>query len=187
MKKSLVLLAFAILLFPVLAMCQGYVGASIGQTDLGDEGFDKPTSYSIVGGYRLNDFFAIEATYVDFGKAEPDFVDPDLGLFLEASGFDVGAVGIFPVGNKFEVFARAGFMKWDVNAGSTLLPEVTVGLDGEDLNYGVGFAINFTDKFNLFGGYQRYRFEAFGESGDLDNLYLGARYYFGKGRGAKSR
>jgi OOP family OmpA-OmpF porin len=182
MKIRIISLAMAFLLLPVQLFAQGYLGGTVGQAELESEGFDRSTSFSIAGGYRLNEYFAFEATYADFGKTEPDFIDPGLDVFVEATAFDVAILGILPVTNRFEIFARAGFMSWEIDAGSGLLPDVTASIDGEDFNYGAGFSVNFNEKFSVFAGYQRYRFEAFNESEDLDNLYVGAKYYFGQGR-----
>ncbi len=55
-----------------------FVGASIGSASLNDDfdGLkvdDDTTSYRIVGGWRVNQYFALEAGYHDFGDFEQNF------------------------------------------------------------------------------------------------------------------
>lgn len=162
------------LITPLTALSQGYIGATVGQSDY-ESDFDNAVSYSVFGGYRFNDYFAIEGSYYNLGEADYKYFTPT--VYVEADGWSANAVGIFPFTEKFELFANVGFGAWEAGGGASGISVDVV--DGEDLNYGAGLAYHFTDRFGLFGGYQHYQFEIWGDDADVGTFYLGAKYYFG--------
>ena len=99
-----------------------YVGASAGRSDFAfDDGsgeFDED-SYAVHGGYRLNRNFALEAGHADLGGAR--FVYdcpaglvcvPELYPTVVNQSFTrthLALVGIVPVGERVELFAKVGF------------------------------------------------------------------------------
>ncbi len=170
----IVCLCLALSLTPLTALSQGYIGGFLGQSDIGSD-FDKSTSYSLLGGYRFNDYIALEASYVNLGEADYKYYSPT--IYVDADGWNASVLGILPITEKFELFGNVGFMAWEAGGGSG---DISVDVvDGEDFNFGAGLAYNFTDKFSLYGGYQQYRFEAFGESDNVKTYYLGTKIYFG--------
>lgn len=71
-------------------------------------------------------------------------------------GFDVSAMGILPVGDYFDLFAKAGYFFWenDARASSAGVVERRRN-DGQDLTYGVGAQWN-PGSFGLRAEYQVY-------------------------------
>jgi OOP family OmpA-OmpF porin len=81
---------------------------------------DEDTAWSVFAGYRFSQYFSAEVGYVSFGDVQyraSGIVDPagpvsplplDLGLELTARGPTVAAVGSLPLGERFDVHARAG-------------------------------------------------------------------------------
>lgn len=155
-----------------LAQAGGYIGAAVGQTDVDVDisEFDDGDSISISGGYKFNKHIAIEASYIDLGEAE-DNIDPV--WTLEADGFNFAVVGILPIGNVVELFAKAGVFMWDVSISEAGYGEF-YSEDGNDLSYGIGAAFNITPQFGLVAEYQRFDVD----DEDLSNISIGARFNF---------
>jgi hypothetical protein len=81
------------------------------------------TSWSVAIGYRMNRYLAGELVYVDFGPVdivevydlceEICAIDPSVAIVDTAShvkGPLISVLGILPMGERFEVFARAGVL-----------------------------------------------------------------------------
>ncbi|MDX2437683.1 MAG: outer membrane beta-barrel protein [Acidobacteriota bacterium] len=157
MKKIVlaIVLVLAATAAPATATDKGfYIGGSIGgssldindfDTDLGDLSFsDGDTTYKIFAGYRILDFLAVEAGYVDFGNpsdtvgtVEDDPIKVDIGL----TGWDAFALGILPIG-PVDVFAKIGLISWDADILATLGDLVDADSDsGTDVAYGLGVAL----------------------------------------------
>ena len=110
MKRLFASVVVLFLLAPVTAFSQGYIGASLGQSDVGSE-FDEDIAYSILGGYRFNKFFALEGSYIDYGDHEDDI--PPIWT-ISGDALDIAVLGILPITDKFELFAKVGFATWDI-------------------------------------------------------------------------
>lgn len=62
------------------------------------------TSYQLGAGYRFNDYLGVETHYADMaGQAQRAGVGA-----VDAKALAVGVVGYLPIGNRFELFAKAG-------------------------------------------------------------------------------
>ena len=64
----------------VSASAGGYLSGSVGKSDLDIPGIGKTNSYSVAAGYALNENFAVEASFQDFGSVKGD------GASLSADG-----------------------------------------------------------------------------------------------------
>ena len=65
----------------------------------------------LAAGYRFNDYFAVEGSYVYLGKAEATIsstVDVDAKASMKSHVLAVDAVGLYPINKDFDVFAKAG-------------------------------------------------------------------------------
>ncbi len=158
-----------------------YVGAGIGNAgfevdgndpDLGDiddlefEGDD--VGYKLLAGYRVAPWFAVEASWNDFGSPDDsrEVGNVQIETQFETDGFDFSLMGILPLGDKFDLFAKAGYFWWDVEASEENAGIVeTVQDSGEDLTYGVGAQWN-PGSFGLRTEYQIYDVEG------IDDLWL---------------
>ncbi|MGL6291736.1 MAG: porin family protein [Silanimonas sp.] len=127
-----------------------YVGAGVAQVDLNDGPIDDDdTGFAVYGGYRFNDYFGVEAQWLDGAKiAAP-------GTELDVRSVGAYAVGYLPVSDQFDLFAKAGWQRWDTDARSTFVGEDS----GTDLGYGLGAQYRFTDQLGLRGEWQRIELE----------------------------
>ena len=83
---------------------------SAGATGLSTSTDDQSNQWRLQGGYRFNPNFAVEAGYIDLGKAKykADYAGGSAKGELKAGGIDVAALGILPVTENFSVFGKAG-------------------------------------------------------------------------------
>lgn len=98
-------------------------------------------------GYQFNEFFALEAEYIDFGNFGDDNVDGKL------KGVGLGAVGRLPLTDSFGVYGKAGAFasSFDVDAfsESETYDEVTPFV-------GAGVDFRVTGQLTAFAEYNRY-------------------------------
>jgi OOP family OmpA-OmpF porin len=163
-----------------------FVGGSVGRTSLSIDRFDldldqfdfsaSDTSYKILAGYRFMGYFAVEASYVDFGTLSDstDTIEGTLGVEADLKGYDAFAVGLLPIA-MVDVFAKVGLVSWDADIRTALGSISELGSDsGTDLVYGLGVQVRFA------GLAVRGEVEYF-DIADADSLYLvsvGATYTF---------
>ena len=137
----------------------------VGSTDNTDIG------YQLGFGYRFNRYLAAELNLVQFGqlssqaRGELDigsgFVPASIKLSFSAGGPVISMIGILPLNDKFEFYARGGFMFASAER------QVTSRLDGQrsgfgsakgdstEALFGVGFAWHFNQVYSLRAEYQK--------------------------------
>lgn len=160
------LAAAAFAISPAMAKDNGfYVGAGIGEFGVDIGPFDdSATGYKVFGGYQFMKYLGAELEYIDGGTVE------DLGLEIDVSGFNLSAMGILPVGEKFNLFAKVGMIFWDADISGK-----GGGSDsGEDFSWGIGGGFNFTDNFGIRAEYQGFDID----EADGDMISLGASWQF---------
>jgi OmpA-OmpF porin, OOP family len=161
---------------------------------LNDSSVDKSDiGFSLAVGYKFTANLAVEAAYLQLGKAryEADVtassggpaVDLTTGLDFKTSGPAVSLVGIWPVGERLSLEARAGafFAKTKASVfatDGTTSDSDSLGSEKEtSLLVGVGALWSLTDKLGLRLGYTRLD-KAMGGEGDANTLSLGIRVSF---------
>ncbi len=97
---------------------------------------DDSTGWRGLAGYRFNRYFAVELEYLDFGTSHihesylidvgfpfPDGFTIDKDFDTDVSGPALSALGKLPLGEKFELFLRAGVLFADskVRSGPPML------------------------------------------------------------------
>lgn len=167
MKKILLV---ASVLISSTAFAGGYVGLSAGMSDANQGYLDNGTSFSVTGGYALNENFALEASYIDLGDMDDNL---GAGLTLSIDGFVVSAVGKVPLSNNINVFGKVGMFVWDATADQDGLGAV-LNDDGVDATFGLGVSVDFTPNFGLYAQFQQFDID----DGDVKNYSLGAQFMF---------
>lgn len=158
-----------------LAQAQGgYVAGFVGRSDIDEYGFDdKTTSYRIGGGYRVNPNFAVEAYYVDYGEAEDNILGLDVSL--EASAFQLQALGILPLHPSVALYGKLGVTMWDAKACAEVL-----GCEdetGNDPVYGLGLTFSPVERLGVSVEYEEAEFDDVEEI-DVHTLMVGLSYAF---------
>ncbi|HKQ25592.1 MAG TPA: outer membrane beta-barrel protein [Burkholderiales bacterium] len=169
-------LALGIFFTPMAQAAGGFAGGGFGQTkvdiecdlDITCSSDDSDSGFKIFGGYQFNPNFAFEVGYYDLGEAKLSGTDSFLGsttATIEASGFNFALVGSIPLGERFELMAKAGIFRWDldVSATSSVFGSGSDSETGFDPMFGIGAAFNFSKNLGL-----RVEYEKFLDVGDED-------------------
>lgn len=189
MDKRLGLIAFAALALTAATAARAdvqpgfYMGASVGTTKIGDDGFDdidfddSDAGFKVFGGYSISRNFAVEVSYFDLGEASGHFddgfdsVDFDVGV----SGFNVAAVGVLPVSDMVSLFGKIGYASYDIDA-HVEVAGFGSGSDSQsesDMTYGIGGALSF-GQFAV-----RLEYEAINvDNGDANMISVGGVFRF---------
>jgi OOP family OmpA-OmpF porin len=192
MKIRKVLVASALALSGLLAAthasAQAFVGGSIGQSDIDSDitaGLitsgstdGKDTAFKVFGGYMFNRHFGVEGAYVNLGEVSYSgdfFGDLVTGGKVEVSGFNVAALGSYPISEQFSVFGKIGLFIWEAEAS-----DVTGGVpfsakdDGTDISFGLGVGYDFTRNLGVRGEWERFKLDEV----DADLLSIGIVWRF---------
>jgi OOP family OmpA-OmpF porin len=130
MKKITLAVAAALALGAAPAMAQDsgfYAGVGVGtygieENDVVDTlDFDEnDTGFRVFGGWQFNKYFALEGGYN--AGPEPSGTLGDIATLggeadvsIEVNGFDLFAIGTWPIGESFYAFAKAGMIAWDAD------------------------------------------------------------------------
>jgi OOP family OmpA-OmpF porin len=159
---------------------------------------DGDTTWSIFGGFRINEYMAFEAGYLDLGSPsyradvlfEPLGVPPAIDAFMNiefnATGFTTAFVGSLPLGEMFDVHGRLGIFfsetEIEIRVGDDQFSETQrITGDDTDIFYGAGAALHLGPSWSLSLDYQLYNDvgneDNTGET-DVDSVTLAAMYRF---------
>ena len=129
--------------------------------------------YQALFGYRFHRFFSAELGLAQFGqlkstaKADVDFGDGNgfvpssIALTFTAGGPMLSAIGILPIGEKFELFGRLGYLFTSSERSLSSKVNGQTGSfgsakgDSQNPVYGVGFALHINQVYSIRGEYQR--------------------------------
>jgi OmpA-OmpF porin, OOP family len=130
---------------------------------------ESSTGFKLFGGYRYNQNFALEGGYTDLGKfnARRDVTAPVIGSIsrdMKTSGFDLAAVGIFPIQNGFSLFGKIGAMytmtRSSISINGALLPaagltDLSPRRSEWNPKFGIGAGYDFSSGLGLRLEYER--------------------------------
>ena len=163
-----------------------YAGAGVGTFDVEIDDFDDfddtidrydsdDTAWKAFGGWRMNRYLAIELAYVNLGSPDDEIL-PDTDLTIETDGFAPYVVGTLPIGDWFEVFAKAGYYWYDIEAKITT-PIGSLSEDDSDstFTWSAGAGLNIFDRVNIRLEYEQFDFDT---SDDAQALWLTGAYRF---------
>lgn len=207
----LVLLALAVFTSPSIAQETStpgwYGGASIGQSratidnerisnSLLGSGFASTSiandrrdlAFKVLGGYQMNQYFALEGGYFDLGKFGYTATTTPAGTLTgeaRVRGLNLDLLGRLPVTDKFSVFGRAGVTYARTRdsfrgTGQVVVNNPNPSERDTNLKLGVGMEYAFTPSLSARAEIERYRInDAVGNRGDIDMASLGLIYRFG--------
>jgi OOP family OmpA-OmpF porin len=159
----LAILAFLLAAVPSTAFANAYIGAGAGQASTEAEADnvtfdDDTTGWKVYGGFRFLKFLGIEISYVDFGS--PESTIGSSTFTADTKAYDGFLVGVLPLGDHFELFAKAGVYYEDV--------QVTVNnIESGDTDsapcYGAGAAFIFNEHVALRLEYEMFDSDVFSD------------------------
>lgn len=176
-----------------------YVGASAGRSSLDYRNYATgaevdESAFAFRGGYRLNRYFAIEAGYADQGDHtlviecwQPNgcgFVPYPITIDQSFSRTEIAVLGILPIGERFELFAKLGQAQSRYDHATT--PSDASDPDGANTStetlYGIGGRWHFNPNWSMRLEWDRaelpdFRFDGFAAiDTPVDSYWLGLEY-----------
>lgn len=202
MQKTLLsVVMMGALLGQGVAQAEPYMGLGLGQSMIDFEGSDVDAlaaadglttstsvddgdlAWKLFGGYKLNDNFAVEAAYVDYGTITSDStvvapVAGNINIDLDTTAWVFDAVGILPIVDGFDVFGKVGVAAWEYDSSVSAVAGGTAFTgsaedDGSDFHYGVGAYLMAVDNIGM-----RLEWERVSADDNLDVWSLGVQYNF---------
>ena len=170
MRKAILATALLMASTTTMAADNGiYLGLSLGNANVDQEFFQvdgDDTGFKFIAGLRPLDWFAVEASYVNFGDVE------DGPLASETDGISAFGVFFLPVG-PVDVFAKGGLISFENTVKVRGVGDIFRD-DGTDFAYGVGV------QFRLLSLGVRAEYEMFDISDveDANFLSIGVTYTF---------
>ncbi len=159
MKTSInplhVLAALIIGSLPAVAAAEGhwYFGGAIVTANIDEmvSGFrfdSASTSYRFYVGRQFNEYFGLEAGYLDLGNFnELVLVGGNVvPVSADADGFTFAAVGSIPAGEKFSLHATIGSFFWD---GANAIALVNSNVSDANMFFGAGLSYSLTQNMSL--------------------------------------
>lgn len=161
-----------------------YLGLKAGQSDYSDLIFcgecetvrsdftqidDTPFVYGVFAGYQWTQYFATEISYLEMGKAELSVTPREVGvpqtststLDVNSRSIDTSAIGILPLGERFELFAKVGLHYYSASSESRIVgdsgSEPSLKWDDTDLSYGLGTNFKLTSQWRMGLAYEIYK------------------------------
>jgi len=150
-----------------------YVGAGLGQASVDadiDDGlpdFDgSDTAFKLFGGYKFGKYIGLELEYIDGGEADDSWrqefkgVTEEIRATIGFTGWNASLVGILPIGEKFDVFAKIGAIMWDADlvldyrVDGSLVERERLSDDGSEFSWGIGGSWYFLQNFGARIEYQ---------------------------------
>ncbi|MBL8483330.1 MAG: outer membrane beta-barrel protein [Rhodocyclaceae bacterium] len=122
-----------------------------GAANLSSSGDKHDTGYKLQLGYQFSPYLAVEGGYIDLGRADytARFTGGNLDAHVKAQGWNIEAVGIWPINDQFNLFAKLGAIvarvKVDGNVsggGITLQAADKVTRTRPTWGIGAGYAFN---------------------------------------------
>lgn len=137
----------------------GYIGAGYGQykfkfddSNNNQDFSDKNDIGKVFVGVQATDVLGAELTYLAFSDAE------DNAIKSEIKGVSAAITAGIPMGDRFAVRARGGWLIWEADYKVSNLP-LKGSADGEDFFIGVGLEIGLTESFDIRVDYDRYELD----------------------------
>ncbi len=154
----IIVVLFAVSAAPAEEGIRWYAGIGAG---ISNDGIfsETDTGIKLFGGIELNQYFGMEAAFVDLGEFAFGFREQD--------GVAIEAVGSLPLGEKFKLFAKTGMFAWDVERSGM---ETDHGINGI---FGVGGQWAFVKHWELRIEYERFNGIS---GGDIALVSIGVLY-----------
>lgn len=162
-------------------------GSGFAMTSIAED--NRDTGFKIFGGHKFNKNFALESGYFNLGKFGFTSTTLPAGTLtgkIKLQGFNLDAVGMLPVTDKFSVFGRVGAQyaqAKDSFSGTGAVVPTNPSSSKSAINYkaGLGAQYDFTDSVGLRGELERYRInDGAGSHGDINMYSVGLVFMLDK-------
>jgi opacity protein-like surface antigen len=163
---------------------------------------DSDTTYGLTFGYQFMPYLAVEGQYLELGEAKysasgdifdtftKETVAADIGMSMDSSGFALSVLGILPIQEVWEVYARLGMYFGDTEADfsvtlddgfETITESMSESKSEEEFFYGIGGGYTFNETWNVrveYTIFQDIGDEDLTGEADVDRFVIGLNYRF---------
>ena len=159
------LLISILLVFPGIAAADGHwlFGGAIGTASIDESidgfGFDADsTAYRLYGGYQFNEYFALEAGYMNLGSFDEQIQQGGeiVPISADADGFTFAARASVPLGQKFDLHGTVGSFFWD---GSNEIAGVGDNVSDSNIYFGAGLGYSLSNNVSLTADAAQYELD----------------------------
>jgi opacity protein-like surface antigen len=170
-RAAALLLTIPISLFAAAAAAQpvGHVGLLGGQSSVDANGYENASGYKLFAGVSFSTYGSLDLAYANLGKFNRSGVSD---TYFDLDGFELTAMGSYPLSQRVSLFARAGYYSWNLDS---VLSGTKFGFDGTDFTLGAGMRFGISDDIRLHLEYQKYNDI---EGADFDSIYAGFDFGF---------
>jgi OmpA-OmpF porin, OOP family len=163
-----------------------YAGGGVGTFDVQIDDFDDidatldrydsdDTAWKVFAGWRVSPHLAFEGAYVNLGSPDDEII-PGTDLTIETDGFAPYIVGTIPIGDWFELFAKAGYYWYDTELQiSTAVGSVSDDESDSTFTWSAGAGVNVFERVNIRLEYEQFDFD---QSDDSKALWLTGAWRF---------
>jgi hypothetical protein len=157
-----------------------YIGAGLNQSRFEADNFSvadidkEDNSWKAIAGFRFSPYFAMEANYVDFGKATSPSIAVGGPFGAEADAFALFGVGMWPIGS-LDLYAKLGAAQISAKGS---VAAVLFKDDATEFAYGAGLQYRWSN-LAVRAEYEKYDTDVVG---DLDLITVGLTYTFNNAR-----
>jgi OmpA-OmpF porin, OOP family len=109
---------------------------------------DQDSAWKLFGGYRFNRYFAVEASYVDWGKVTATGATGARAA-ADQHSYGIAAVGSLQIDPRFTVFGKLGFLRNEQETRRITPNPSTLQRQETGLHYGFGGKYSFTKNWGL--------------------------------------
>jgi hypothetical protein len=171
-----------LLIFSFTAVANGYIGFSVGSTDvkadlssLGGGVLDERTSMSkFYGGFRSNRYVAFEVAYFNLAEVSVGQLGTppnDVSASVDMQALGLYGVARVPLARRADVLVKAGGASWNADLRRDTS---TASADGLDMLYGLGISYSFTRAMAITADWEVIN----SPSPEFSTLSLGFRWDF---------
>jgi OOP family OmpA-OmpF porin len=123
-----------------------------GLTGVQSELSESSTSYKLGVGFQFNKSFAVEGSYLDLGTLgyKATHSTGNFNLDNKVAGFNISALGLFPINGEITAFGRVGWTMATVKGSATASGvSASASEDKNSSGFGAGVIYRLTDKLGL--------------------------------------
>jgi OOP family OmpA-OmpF porin len=131
-----------------------------GATGLSSNDSGSGTQWRLQVGYRFNHYLAVEAGYIDFGKASytASYAGGSAQGSLKAGGVDIAALAFLPLSDDFSVFGKVGGVEAKVESSLSAVGPAALASGSDSVNefrplLGVGASYKLSQHLDLRADY----------------------------------
>ena len=126
------------------------IGASLARASVEAQGLGQTVDGDADGSrifvsYMFTRKFGIEAGYSDFGRPDDNTVAPNVEV--ESNSYDLFAVGVQPLSDKFDLFGKLGLVRSDTEIEESETSEVSSSSTALALGFGGEYKVS--DRFSI--------------------------------------